>query len=64
MTNSKNSSSSVPATTNADPTPAELLKQAIDKDLDVDKLERLVALQERWQANQARRWYSWRITQA
>lgn len=36
-------------------TPADLLSQAIDKGLDVDALEKLMALQERWEAGQARK---------
>lgn len=36
-------------------TPAQLLEMAISKDLDVDKLERLMEMQERWEARQARR---------
>lgn len=34
--------------------PAALLALAVEKDLDVDKLERLMELQERWQATEAR----------
>ena len=34
--------------------PSQLLSQAIDKGLDVTTLERLMALQERWQANAAK----------
>lgn len=36
-------------------TPASLLSQAIDKGLTVDSLEKLMALQERWEANQSRK---------
>lgn len=36
-------------------TPADLLSQAIDKGMGVAELEKLVALQERWEANQARK---------
>lgn len=36
-------------------TPADLLAQAIDKGLTVEALEKLMALQERWQATQARK---------
>lgn len=36
-------------------TPASLLSQAIDKGLGVAELEKLVALQERWEATQARK---------
>jgi thioredoxin-like negative regulator of GroEL len=36
-------------------TPNDLLAQAIDKGLTVEALEKLVALQERWEAGQARK---------
>lgn len=36
-------------------TPQALLSQAIEKGLDVESLGKLMALQERWEANQARR---------
>lgn len=36
-------------------TPAELLRLAISRDADVDKLQKLMDLQERWQANEARK---------
>lgn len=36
-------------------TPADLLSQAIEKGLDVDALEKLMGLQERWEAGQARK---------
>lgn len=42
----------------AQPTPMELLQVAIEKDIDTDKLEKLMELQERWEANQARRLFS------
>lgn len=35
--------------------PSDLIAQAIDKGLTVEALEKLVALQERWEANQARK---------
>jgi len=35
-------------------TPAQLLALAISKDLDIEKLERLMELQERWEAKQAK----------
>lgn len=38
-------------------TPAQLLQQAIDKDLDIDKLTKLMDLQERWEKNEARKAY-------
>lgn len=37
------------------PTPSDLLAQAIEKGLDVQALEKLMDLQERWDANQARK---------
>lgn len=36
-------------------TPAELLQLAISRDADIDKLQRLMELQERWEANEARK---------
>lgn len=36
-------------------TPADLISQAIDKGLTVEALEKLMSLQERWEANQARK---------
>jgi hypothetical protein len=44
-------------------TPSELLSQAIDKGLDVPALEKLMALQERWEANQARKAFFSAITE-
>jgi hypothetical protein len=38
-------------------TPAELLRIAIDKNADLDRLEKLMQLQERWEAKQAKRSY-------
>ena len=38
-------------------TPMELIAQAVKSDLDPDKLEKLMDLQERWVANQAKRDY-------
>jgi len=38
-------------------TPGELLRIAVESNADVDKLERLMALQERWEATQARKAY-------
>src|SRR5688572_26420908 len=35
--------------------PADLIAQAIDKGLGVDELGKLMELQERWEANQARK---------
>jgi hypothetical protein len=36
-------------------TPLSLIQAAIDKNLDTDKLEKLMQLQERWQANEAKK---------
>lgn len=36
-------------------TPTELISQAINKDLDIEKLERLLAMKERWDKEQARK---------
>lgn len=38
-------------------TPADLLAMAVSQDADMDKLEKLMALQERWEANEARKAY-------
>lgn len=38
-------------------TPAELLQIAVQQGADLDKLERLMALQERWEANEAKKAY-------
>ena len=38
-------------------TPPELLRLAISSNADLDKLEKLMALQERWEANEARKAY-------
>ena len=42
----------------AQPTPMELLQVAIEKDIDTDKLEKLMELQERYEANQARKLFA------
>lgn len=39
----------------ANPTPSYLLQMAVQQGADLDKLERLMALQERWEANEARK---------
>ena len=41
----------------ADITPMEILQQAVAQGADIDKLERLMALEERWRANRARDLY-------
>jgi hypothetical protein len=38
-------------------TPSDLLRMAVEQGADMDKLEKLMALQERWEANQARKAY-------
>lgn len=43
------------ALTIQDETPNALIKLAIDKNVDIDKLEKLMQMQERWQANEARK---------
>ena len=35
--------------------PSQLIERAIDKGADLDKLEKLLTLQERWEANEARK---------
>lgn len=42
----------------ANPTPSYLLQMAVQQGADLDKLERLMALQERWEANEARKAYT------
>lgn len=44
-----------PVTTTADTTPAYLLQLAVEQGADLDRLERLMALQERWEQNEARK---------
>lgn len=44
-----------PAATGQHPTPALLLQMAVQQGADLDKLERLMALQERWEATEARK---------
>lgn len=45
------------ATTAQDSSPAALMMVAIEKGLDLDKVEKAMALQERWEANEARKAY-------
>lgn len=40
------------------PSPAYLLQLAVEQGADIDKLERLMGLQERWEANEAKKQYS------
>lgn len=42
-------------TTGTTATPSDLLRLAVEQGADLDRLERLMDLQERWEANQARR---------
>jgi hypothetical protein len=44
------------------PTPADLLRIAVDKGADLDKLEKLMDLQARWEASQARKAYTEAMT--
>lgn len=46
-----------------EPTPAQMLSQAIDKGLDVDQLEKLMALKERWDKEQARQAFAVAMSQ-
>lgn len=41
-----------------DSSPAELIKAAVEGGADLDKLEKLLVLQERWEANQAKKAYN------
>jgi hypothetical protein len=45
----------IQTTNKQQPTPADLIAMAVDKNLDVDKLERLLAMQREWQAEQNRK---------
>lgn len=45
------------ANQNMVPTPATLLVMAVQQGADLDRLEKLMALQERWEANEARKAY-------
>jgi len=42
----------------ATPTPADLLRMAVSSGADLDRLERLMSLQERWESNEARKAYN------
>lgn len=46
----------------ATPTPSDLLRLAIDKGADLDRLERLMDLQSRWEAGQARKAFAEAMT--
>lgn len=41
----------------ANTTPSDLLRLAVEQGADIEKLEKLMALQEKWEANQARKAY-------
>lgn len=55
MTNKPANTPTTELTIQQQTTPAQLLSQAIEKGMGVAELEKLVALQERWEANQARK---------
>ena len=44
-------------------TPADLLTMAVSQNADIDKLEKLMAMQERWEANEARKAYAKAISE-
>jgi len=46
---------SMPAVQSTAVTPMDMLKMAVSQGADLDKLEKLMALQERWEANEARK---------
>jgi hypothetical protein len=48
----------LPARTSNEMTPAGLLALAVERGADLDKLERLMALKERWEATEARKAYN------
>ncbi len=48
----------VAARETADSSPAALMLKAMDGKMDLDKLEKFMALQEKWEANQARKAYT------
>ncbi len=45
------------------PTPAHLLQLAVEQGADLDRLERLMALQERWEAGEARKAFTLAMTE-
>ncbi len=51
------STTDAPRTAIATATPADLLRIAVESGADLDRLERLMALQEKWEAGQARKAY-------
>ena len=46
----------------ASTTPSDLLRMAVEQGADLDRLERLMALQERWEANEARKAFTIAMT--
>ena len=44
-------------------TPSRLLEMAVSQNADIDKLEKLMAMQERWEANEARKAYAKAISE-
>ncbi len=44
------------------PTPSDLLRIAVEQGADLDRMERLMALQERWEANEARKAFTTAMT--
>ena len=53
----KNETKAVVKIDNAVPSPANLLQLAVEKDVDIEKLSKLMDLQERWDAKQAKKEY-------
>lgn len=53
----KNQTKAVVKIDNAIPSPANLLQLAVEKDVDIEKLSKLMDLQERWDAQQAKKEY-------
>ena len=52
-----NDTTAAPQTAVARATPADLLRVALDSNADLDRLERLMRLQQEWEANEARKAY-------
>lgn len=46
----------------ASPTPSDLLRIAVEQGADLDRMERLMALQDRWEANEARKAFTTAMT--
>jgi hypothetical protein len=58
MANNKPVKWKPPALQDSPVTPAQMLQMAVAQGADLDKLERLMGLQERWEANQAKKAYA------